>query len=141
MKKIFFIAVLFLFNTGCLDKSNPVSSTLTEEEINLGDEFLLSFNHEIQIKGEALVIKFSSVPEDTRCPKDVICVWEGNAHIVLLLNKSDNIDLNSTLPSNEKTYKNSYKITLLEVQPIPISTQQIELDTYKVKLKVEKLIP
>ncbi|NCQ18372.1 MAG: hypothetical protein COW85_07100 [Ignavibacteria bacterium CG22_combo_CG10-13_8_21_14_all_37_15] len=141
MKKIGFFFILFFIQFGCLDISNPVINKDVQVQIPLGEEFILKYQKELKIEGTNLTIKFSAIPEDSRCPVDVVCVWAGNAHIVLLLNGSDNIDLNTTLPSNEASYMNTYKITLLEVQPLPLSRQQIPIEKYEVKLKVEKLQP
>ncbi|MCK9425510.1 MAG: hypothetical protein M0Q21_05675 [Ignavibacteriaceae bacterium] len=134
-----FILVLFFAQPGCLDVSTPVIKKAVPDGIRLGEEFFLSLNKEITIIGEDLTIKFLSIHEDSRCPINVVCVWEGNAHIIVLLNKIDTLDLNTSLTPKEVVYKNIYKISLIEVQPYPISEQPIPIENYKVKLKVEKV--
>ncbi|MFA4923223.1 MAG: hypothetical protein WC557_03415 [Ignavibacteriaceae bacterium] len=138
MKITVFVFILILFLSGCEDNFTPIFNKSTLNYTQLGEEFYLQYNNEISINGADLTIKFLSIPEDSRCQVNVVCVWEGNAHIILLLNNIDTVDLNTTLPSKEAIYKNIYKITLIEVQPLPISTQPIPLENYKVKLKVER---
>ena len=138
MKIKVFVFILILSLSGCEDNFTPIFNKSTLNYTQLGEEFYLQYNNEISINGADLTIKFLSIPEDSRCQVNVVCVWEGNAHIILLLNNIDTVDLNTTLPSKEAIYKNIYKITLIEVQPLPISTQPIPLENYKVKLKVER---
>jgi len=141
MKILILLCSLLFVSFGCLDISNPDMNKVGQADTPLGEEFLLRYQGEVTIAGTDLTIKFSSLPEDSRCPVDVVCVWEGNAHVVLLINNIDKADLNTALPSKEVSYKDTYKITLVEVQPLPFSQQPIPIENYKVKLKVEKLTP
>ena len=142
MKTLILLCTLLLFVCfGCLDIFNPDINKVGQVDTPLGEEFLLSYQGEVTVAGTDLTIKFSSLPEDSRCPVDVVCVWEGNAHVVLLINNIDKADLNTALPSKEVSYNETYKITLVDVQPLPFSQQQIPIKNYKVKLKVEKLTP
>lgn len=36
-----------------------------------------------------LKIKFLNITEDSRCPSDVVCVWEGQATAVINIFKND----------------------------------------------------
>jgi len=64
------ILAIVLSVSGCADTSNRV-------EVSLGQEFSLSVKQRAFIKGENLEIKFEEVIEDSRCPWEVTCVWEG----------------------------------------------------------------
>ncbi len=48
-----------------------------------GEEFSLHIGESIVIAGEDLRIKFVKMSEDSRCPKDVTCVWEGRVSAVV----------------------------------------------------------
>ena len=52
-------------------------------EAGLGQEFSLAIGQKAQITGENLKISFKEVSEDSRCARDVTCVWEGR--VVCLL--------------------------------------------------------
>lgn len=49
--------------------------------IVLGEPFQLAIGQEGRLKSEDLVIRFEKVVADSRCPRDVTCVWEGDAEI------------------------------------------------------------
>ena len=46
-------------------------------EASLGEEFSLAIGQTASITGEDMEVTFLDVIEDSRCPKDVVCVWEG----------------------------------------------------------------
>ena len=43
----------------------------------LGEEVSLSIGQTVAISGEGLTITFKGVPEDSRCARDVTCIWAG----------------------------------------------------------------
>lgn len=52
-------------------------------EVGLGEEFLLPIGQEARITGENLRISFEDVIEDSRCPLNVTCIWEGRASSIV----------------------------------------------------------
>jgi hypothetical protein len=58
-------------------------SSIDEDKTRLGEEFSLPVGQSVVITGEDLDIKFVEVSEDSRCPKDVTCVWEGRVTAVV----------------------------------------------------------
>ncbi len=48
-----------------------------EVKASLGEEFSLGIGQSIVITGEDLRIEFLEISEDSRCAKDVTCIWEG----------------------------------------------------------------
>lgn len=86
--------------------------------------------------------------EDSRCPSDVTCVWEGEVKISVHVVKDKNPLGNFTLTSRagDRTMAtqtvDGYSIQVIEVNPYPVSTKQISLSDYIVTLIVsEKTIP
>jgi hypothetical protein len=55
----------------------------TPTEVRLDQEFELALGATVRIAGTSQTITFESVPEDSRCPADVTCVWAGNARVRL----------------------------------------------------------
>lgn len=91
-----------------------------------------------------LSICIDSVSSDSRCPSDVVCIWEGNAavnvsftmngtvhHLTLNTNNSDNFPSDTTIKQ--------YHITLTDLTPYPISTTTINQGDYKASLIVDEL--
>jgi hypothetical protein len=116
---IIFSGILaIIIYTGC-EKDLGLKSTLplndTVELVN----FETRYNYE-----NKLSLRMDSVLGDSRCPSNVICVWEGNAEVRFLFTV-DSIQtyfvLNTQgfIPFNTDTVINGYEIRLLKLSPYP----------------------
>jgi hypothetical protein len=90
--------------------------------VPLGHPFALAVDETAAVEG-ALDVKFASVVGDSRCPADVLCVWEGNAEVAIdvAMTGEDQASLRlNTNPSfaTEATYL-SYTIELIGLEPYP----------------------
>lgn len=101
-------------------------------------------NEMIVFENEDLKIELLSV-EDSRCPKDVSCVWAGDALIHMsVLSNGDTADfkLNSN-PNVDGAITEielfGYLISLIDVSPEPKSTSEIALEDYVINLDIQKL--
>lgn len=106
----------------------------------IGEEFDLKYGQSTQIQDhEPILITFRDVGEDSRCPKGAVCVWQGNARIVLQVAQQDTT-VNTTLEPKEITYSGrdgfKYTIRLVSVSPYPNAGEQIKLEDYSIKLIV-----
>jgi hypothetical protein len=103
----------------------------------IGTPFILAVNETVAVAGSDISVKFVNVTEDSRCPSDVICIWEGQVTVVVGLTEN-NTDLgrfNLTLggggnASMAEQDVGDYVIKLTEVQPYPISSQPTQLSDY-----------
>jgi hypothetical protein len=132
--RILVIAVLFGFSLiACSDLTNNYSS------VEINEEFDINVGGIVEIKDVGLVIKFISVGDDSRCPIDAICVWEGNAVINLDLKNSDgdtfSAQLNTSLDPKQVSFSN-LKIQLRALSPYPKSNETINPNSYIAKLLV-----
>jgi hypothetical protein len=57
-----------------------------------GEEFTLAVGDSARIGDSELVLMFDGVSEDSRCPRNVTCVWEGNARVRLKLREYSHMD-------------------------------------------------
>ncbi len=107
--------------------------------------FQLKINQVAFIKSENIKIIFMNVTEDSRCPSDVECIWEGQVTIVINIFKNNQFigefNLTSRTGFDELAIKefDGYSINLIKVEPYPISTQIIELSDYIVIFNVSKI--
>lgn len=113
-----------------------------ERVIVLEQEFKLKIGESAKASREGLKVEFDSVPEDSRCPKGVTCVWAGNAKILLKVKKDTanpaNVELNTNI--NPKTFRYlEYELSLKELKPYPESNATITSSDYEVTLTVHKL--
>lgn len=83
----------------------------------LNEEFTLGFHEtaRIQMDGIDYPIKFKKLQEDSRCPPDVNCFWQGQVAVVVQLDKKTAVTIgqHSTIPSFA-TYQ-GHTIRLLDV--------------------------
>jgi hypothetical protein len=96
----------------------------------------------------ALLLTLVEVTEDSRCPKDVMCVWMGRAVVALhvVVDGVDRGDTDVTLmPARQPqgaTDANAtidrYVITLADLQPYPAASQPQPLDQRVATLRVDK---
>jgi hypothetical protein len=93
-----------------------VLSTQTDN-VKIGEEFGLKFGDKVTLQGTNLTLAFKDVTEDSRCPEGAVCVWEGNARILLGVDQTA-IALNTTLEPKQVIYS-SYVIQLLGLYPYP----------------------
>jgi hypothetical protein len=103
-------------------------------------ELTLRMGQEAQAGGSVLRVLFVRVIEDSRCPIDAICVWEGNAGVELGLTLGTGPTvphvINTSLEPQAVTV-GGFTVTLLEVAPAPTSQGPIDPDRYTIKVRVE----
>ena len=140
MVSLALICVLLTFGGGLAASSNPHSAV---DVARLDREFKLEAGRQVTVKGSRLRIRFMAVENDSRCPKDVTCVWAGNAAAQFQLGtgrSSKTVTLNtSKSPSfaNEIEY-HGYKVKLVELSPYPRSDQKIARRDYTATLLVSR---
>lgn len=119
----------------------------TKKENNSPSYFLLDQSFEIR-NGQTIndsihriSVNLDSVVNDSRCPSDVECVWEGNAQVRFVFSsnsKNVSFDLN-TIPSfRTDSLIEGYRIKLIELTPYPRSTDPINRADYKAILKITR---
>jgi hypothetical protein len=113
MKYSLFLFIVLLF-VGCHKES---TTSAEQNNPKIGESFDLKIGESVSIKDETLTFQFVNVPDDSRCPEGAVCVWAGNAKVIIKI--SDTKDtLNTYLNPKETTY-DSYKITLSKLSPYP----------------------
>jgi len=84
-----------------------------------------------------LTITFRDVLEDSRCPRDVVCIWEGNARVQLDLSRSGgpeaSILLNTTQP--RVVVFGAQRVELADVTPYPDTRVRFARSAYRVRLR------
>ena len=109
----------------------------------LDREFKLKVGEQVNLKRTRLRIKFVTVENDSRCPKDVTCVWAGNAAVRFQFSvgrRSKSVTLNTSGNATfvrEIEYQ-GYKVKLVDLSPSPLSKQKIAASAYTATLLVSK---
>jgi len=88
-----------------------------KQTFDLNTEFTLDFKQSanVQVGGEKWDLKFIELVEESRCPPDVNCIWEGQVAVKIQINKTTQAELghHTTIPA-VYSFKN-HEIHLLEV--------------------------
>jgi hypothetical protein len=120
-----------------------LSTGLGEESLlDQPAEIELNVGEEVTIPGTVLRIAFVGVSEDSRCPVDVVCVWEGNAAVDIGLTAGSGPTqlrvLNTALDPRFKDF-GGLRVTLVDVAPEPYEGEPIPPEGYVVRLRLEAL--
>lgn len=127
---LFICLLIFITTSGCDD---IVSA-------NLNEEFYITQGQKAELKDSGLEITFNRVSEDSRCPRGVECVWEGNGRIKISVYHpafgTETKELNTTVEPRQAVV-GKFKIGLSELQPYPEKDKEISPENYRIRLIVE----
>lgn|GEM_PF-447493 len=104
-----------------------------------GQEVSLKVGQSVLIERINLHIAFTGVEEDSRCPRNVTCVWQGQAASSLVITESDGsvADLKLIEPGLQEGYSemifNDY-IIYFHLTPYPEAPGEIARDDYRLLL-------
>ena len=98
-----------------------------------------------EIVAEKMMLAVREVVEDSRCPKQVTCIWQGAAkvRIAVFVGKDaktppQDIELSTAPATASSTIMGGFRIELLDVSPYPESATTIEQDHYRCTLRVSR---
>jgi hypothetical protein len=106
-------------------------------------QYLIRLGEDTYVPPLGRRLRFVDVGEDSRCPIDVVCVWEGNAKILMRVSGGPapdvDFELNTarTIGSNEFVL-DDVRLVLLTVLPAPRSTESIPKAAYTVTIDVRQ---
>ena len=140
VKKMIYVAALAVLS-GCGSTSSPdvdFEGTLLTTPI----ELTLQFGEDRVVEGTALRMTFAAAIGDSRCPSDVVCVWEGNGEVEIGISvgmgPTHALRLNTTVEPRSVEW-NDVLVTLLELMPDPLSDEPIADADYSVKLRLDPM--
>jgi hypothetical protein len=117
--------------TGCVAAAAP-------KPVGLGTDFTLAPGESAPIEGASLSVRFVAVTEDSRCPSDTTCVWAGEVEVKLEILERSKPARQLQLKSGETADLTGFRLTLLSVDPPPVSTARISAQAYRATLRAER---
>lgn len=134
-------------NSTTKDNSKPLVISNNENVTKSDMENVIELNEGENkfLKGYDMNVTFQKVKEDSRCPKDVQCVWAGVATVNLQFmgtyTRPVNVEL-STINDVKKGYSsyaifNGYRISLVTLDPYPKSASDKKANTGKHKVSLQ----
>ena len=109
------MGVVLISNWGCA----PLQTAVIVEP---GLSFALAPGQSAEIKRSDTRITFRQVREDSRCPTDVTCVWEGDAKVEVVISRTgspDETKILSIKPPNNETRVGNLRIRFVGLTPVP----------------------
>jgi hypothetical protein len=126
------VAALACSSGGAAD--SPVAASV-------GGPFVLAPGQTATVPGHDLTITFLAVQEDSRCPRDVVCVWSGNARVQLEVAREGvelPVGLNTAVEPNAAPVGDDLLVVLEGLVPAPTTTGPIDPADYRATLEVRE---
>ena len=113
------------------------AACLSSARVPLGQPFLLAYQD--GAFAERLLIEFTDVLADSRCPVNVTCIHAGEATIELRLTLGDDTQTVTLKTMKETTAAaHGYEVTLVDLRPQPTADSPIREDRYVAELRVTR---
>jgi len=127
-----------LIAASCADGDLPLSAAVRP---HLDAPFTLRIGQSAVFDEPAIVITFDTVPHESRCPRDVVCVWAGDAVARLTLHVGppggDGPDMTANLHVNGEPRSTPvgayYELRLLALDPEPLVSRP-SMEPYRATL-------
>ena len=108
----------------------------------LNEDFILAPGQTAVVKDTDIRLTFDRVSEDSRCPTDVTCIWEGDATVLLRIKAAAadevtrEVHTQGDAPRSRKAPAGDYVVTLVQLDPAPRSTAAVAPSAYRATLRV-----
>jgi len=113
----------------------------TPSEVPLGGDFVLAIGQTVRLAGTSTTVRLEAVPQDSRCPATVQCVWAGNAEVRLLISAGPapvETSVNTGVEPRAATV-GDLRIELLDLTPSPITgSAAIPSTEYRARLRASR---
>ncbi len=131
------VLLLLLLLTAC-------GGEAAEVQANLGQEFSLSIGQTASIKGEDLQLKFLQVVNDSRCPSNVTCIWQGQASCLVEITYLESVQRVTLVQPGltEEPSRIDFNDYLIQfnLTPYPEAGKEIKKTDYRLQLVVTKTL-
>lgn len=109
---------------------------------------VLEIGEQLEFGGKA--IKFKELISDSRCPKEVTCIWAGEAKILVEIYQEGKLrgekivvvtgGGNTSFSLNDLFPESSFSLSGLALTPYPKATTSVEPSEYKLALEVKEVV-
>ncbi len=131
---------------GCAGNTPRGEQTHKKEALQaeLDTPFTLAFSKIASVEDEKILIEFADLTEDSRCPVNVTCVWEGQVTVALNISldgkESGSISLTSRAGHENLAIAEieGYSIRLEKVEP-PKTRDEINFSEYIITVIISKI--
>jgi hypothetical protein len=117
------------------------TSSPSEVTVPLDREFTLRVGQTAVVDDTALRVSLAGVGDDSRCPTDVQCVWEGDAAVSVEIADTASpgrYELHTSGRFAREVEVGAYRVTLVRLDPAPRSSVAIPASEYRATLRVTR---
>lgn len=137
--RVVWVAAVVALAAACADSTDLAVDDIGRTVVEAPVEVALDAGQEVTLPGTVVRVAFLRVPEDSRCPVDVVCVWEGNAVVEIGVTVGSGptvpIQLNTALePRSVRSGAHDFAVVSLD--PVQRSGSAIEPGEYRVRVRI-----
>ena len=132
--KLFLAAILTGCSSGGYGPTDSGSPSLSDGSVSV------SIGETTAVGATGVTITFRAVTEDSRCPLNAVCVWEGNGQVALTLANGYGATRDATLNTSLEPRRIDYaglRITLSGLAPYPAGNP-IDPADYVATFRIER---
>jgi hypothetical protein len=111
--------------------------TARAQAVDLRTEITLAPGETVSVNATEMKVRFVAVIEDSRCPRDVTCVWAGEVKVRLEISSPQGTSQVEVLEAGT-TVAGVYRVTLVRVEPPRMSTAKIAPQDYRATLSIDR---
>jgi len=107
------------------------------QAVDPGASFTLGVGEAATVKDSGMTLRFVSVNEDSRCPRDTTCIWAGEVKAQFEIRRAANAAARIELNEGGSEVFGEYRVTLVSVEPPRMNATPIAAQAYRVTLTIE----
>lgn len=134
------VFVAFLVAGACASSNGFPTEPVVYSQAEAADSVRIRVGQTIIVEG--VKVRFSAVESDSRCPMDAVCVWQGDAVAVFVVEQNCEcrtpafeLKLHTTLePKSGSAY--GFRVELLQLAPYPRASSPTKPDAYSAYIRL-----
>jgi hypothetical protein len=131
-----FVAASIVLVAGCAESAEGPTEVLLERN------FQLQVGQSAHVAEANLTVGFDAVTSDSRCGKGEVCIWEGDATVVIWLRPVGGVkeghELHTSTKSPNSVIYKGFSIRLVSLFPLPLSGQTPAAEHYIATFQVTR---
>ena len=131
-------SLLFLIGLATV---SACGDTVVGPSVPLDEPFVLAIGESTTVSGVQLVIEFTGVTGDSRCPAEAVCIQGGDALVAVRVSgggTAATFELHTGDASRASVTHRGYRISLVKLEPYPFSSRPITDADYRATFAVTR---